>query len=117
LGVSPAFVFKRRSGQETEVTAVSAQVAGKRVVIYDDIIRSGGSLLAAARAYRDAGALSIAAVATHGVLPGDAAARLRTSGLLDKLVVTDSHPRAGALHDGFVEVVSVAGVLADALNA
>ncbi|HZX93921.1 MAG TPA: ribose-phosphate diphosphokinase, partial [Myxococcales bacterium] len=46
LGVSAAFVFKRRSGQETEVTAVSAQVSGKRVVIYDDIIRSGGSLLA-----------------------------------------------------------------------
>jgi ribose-phosphate pyrophosphokinase len=117
LGVSAAFVFKRRSGQETEVTAVSAQVSGKRVVIYDDIIRSGGSLLAAARAYRDAGAASIAAVATHGVLPGDAAARLRSSGLLDKLVVTDSHPRAGSLRDGFVEVVSVAGVLADALNA
>jgi hypothetical protein len=31
--------------------------------------------------------------------------------------VTDSHPRAGSLRDGFVEVVSVAGVLADALNA
>jgi ribose-phosphate pyrophosphokinase len=117
LGVVPAFVFKRRHEQGTEVTAVSAQVAGKRVVIYDDLIRSGGSLIAAGRAYRDAGAVSIAAVATHGVLPGDAADRVRKSGLFDRLVVTDSHPRAAALKSDFIEVVSVAQVLADALSA
>jgi ribose-phosphate pyrophosphokinase len=117
LGVGPAFVFKRRLEQGVEVTAVSAQVAGKRVVIYDDLIRSGGSLLAAARAYRDAGAASMAAVATHGVLPGDALQRLRSSGLIDKLVLTDSHPRAVALRSDFVEVVSVAPLLANALTA
>src|SRR5690242_12474237 len=43
LGVDAAFVFKRRiSGEETEVTGVSAHVTGKRVVIYDDMIRTGG---------------------------------------------------------------------------
>ena len=117
LGIAPAFVFKRRHQQGIEVTAVAAQVTGKRVVIYDDLIRSGGSLLAAARAYRDAGAASTAAVATHGVLPGDAVDRLRDSGLLDKLVVTDSHPRAAALRSDFLEVVSIAPVLAGALSA
>jgi ribose-phosphate pyrophosphokinase len=117
LGIGPAFVFKRRHQHGIEVTAVSAQVAGKRVVIYDDLIRSGASLLAAARAYRDAGASSMAAVATHGVLPGDAVDRLRGSGLLDKLVITDSHPRAAALRSDFVEVVSVAAVLAGPLSA
>jgi ribose-phosphate pyrophosphokinase len=117
LGVGPAFVFKRRLEQGIEVTAVSAQVAGKRVVIYDDLVRSGGSLLAAARAFRNAGAASMAAVATHGVLPGDALERLRSSGLIDKLVLTDSHPRAVALRSEFVEVVSVAPLLADALSA
>ena len=116
LGIGAAFVFKRRLEQGIEVTAVSAQVAGKRVVIYDDLIRSGGSLLAAARAYGDAGAASMAAVATHGVLPGDALQRLRGSGLIDKLVLTDSHPRAAALRSDFVEVVSVAPVLANALS-
>ncbi|MGZ6126073.1 MAG: ribose-phosphate diphosphokinase, partial [Myxococcales bacterium] len=118
LAIPAAFVFKRRREQGTEVTAVSAQVARKRVVIYDDLVRSGGSLIAAARAYRDAGAASIAAVVTHGVLPGDALDRLRDSGLLEKLVITDSHPRAAALGGGdFVEVVSVAPVLAAALSA
>ena len=81
------------------------------------MIRSGGSLINAARAYRDAGATSIAAVATHGVLPGDALQRLRESGLLEKLVLTDSHPRAAALRSEFVEVVSIAPILAEALRA
>ncbi|MCA1828359.1 MAG: ribose-phosphate diphosphokinase, partial [Myxococcales bacterium] len=111
LGLPAAFVFKRRHEQGTEVTAVSAQVQGRRVVVYDDIIRTGGSLIAAGRAYRDAGAASLAAVATHGVLPGDAAERIRASGLFDKLVVTDSHPRTAALRSDFVEVVSIAPVL------
>jgi ribose-phosphate pyrophosphokinase len=117
LGIPAAFVFKRRLEQGTEVTAVSAQVADKRVVIYDDMVRSGGSLIAAARAYRNAGATGIAAVATHGVLPGDSLERLRGSGVLEKLVLTDSHPRAAALAGDFVEVVSVAPVLAEALSA
>ncbi|MBI3271750.1 MAG: ribose-phosphate pyrophosphokinase, partial [Planctomycetes bacterium] len=70
LGVPAAFVFKRRRDAEsTEVTAVSAQVAGKPVVVYDDMIRTGGSLLSAARAYLDAGAREISAVATHGLFP------------------------------------------------
>ena len=116
LGVPAAFVFKRRHEKGTEVTAVSAQVEGRRVVIYDDIIRSGGSLIAAGRAYKDAGAASLAAVATHGVLPGDAADRIRDSGLFDKLVVTDSHPRAVQLQSDFVEVISIAPVLSAALQ-
>ncbi|MCU1228088.1 MAG: ribose-phosphate pyrophosphokinae [Acidobacteria bacterium] len=98
LGVPAAFVYKRRTGpSSTEVTAVSTQLAGETVVIYDDMIRTGGSLMGAARAYRDAGAGRIAAIATHGVFPGDALARIRASGLFSAIACTDSHPRAEAL--------------------
>ncbi len=116
-GVRASFVFKRRlDGATTEVSAVSAQVEGARVVIYDDMIRSGSSLLNAAAAYRDAGATSIVAIATHGVFPGDAVGRLRASGLLERVVVTDSHPRVGEVAgtppaDGFLEVVSIGPLL------
>src|SRR4029077_9128284 len=103
-------VFKRRlDGSRTEVTAVSAQVEGRDVVIYDDMVRTGGSLLGAARAYRDAGATAVSAVVTHAVLPDGALDALRRSGLVDRLVCTDSHPRARACAgDPFVRVVSVA---------
>jgi ribose-phosphate pyrophosphokinase len=117
LGVAAAFVYKRRTdGESTEITGVSAQVAGKRVVIYDDMIRTGGSLINAAIAYRDAGAASIDAIATHGVLPGDSAQKIRATGLFGQIVVTNSHPRAVALADDFVKVESVAPLLVSHLQ-
>jgi ribose-phosphate pyrophosphokinase len=116
LGVPAAFVFKRRQGNAVEVTAVSAQVKDRRVVIYDDLIRSGSSLINAARAYRDAGARSVAAVATHGVFPGDALQRIEQSGLVEKLIVTDSHPRAAALAGPYLQVLTIAPILAGYLK-
>jgi len=115
MNVAAAFVYKRRHDDATSVTGVSAQVAGKRVVIYDDMIRTGGSLVSAARAYRDAGAVAIDAIATHGVFPADSLARIADSGLLGRIVVTDSHPRAVALQNGFLEVDSTATLLVEHL--
>ncbi len=113
LGVSASFVFKKRtSGSTTEITAVSAHVEHKHVIIYDDMIRTGGSLLQAARAYRDAGAREVSAVATHGLFPGDALERLESAGLFRALVVTDTHPRARELTGRFLEVASVAHLVA-----
>lgn len=120
LGVTAAFVYKRRlAGDLTEVTGVSAHVRDQRVIIYDDMIRTGTSLIGAARAYLDAGASSIAALATHGVLPGDAVARLEGCGLFDRLVCTDTHPRARALadaHPAFMEVETVVPLLCEQLE-
>ena len=59
----------------------------------------------------------ITALATHGVLPGDALARLQRTGLFDGLVVTDTHPRARELAGGFLEVCSVVPLLAEALRS
>ncbi len=113
LGVTASFVFKRRlSGERTEVLAVSAQVQGKQVIIYDDMIRTGGSLMGAARAYLEAGATSIAAIATHGLFPRDALDKLTASGLFTHIVCTDSHPRARALAGGLLSVRPVGGLLA-----
>jgi len=116
LRVDASFVFKRRESGGTRVLAVSARVAGQHVMLYDDMVRTGGSLIAAAEAYREAGASKITALATHGVLPGDAVTRLERSGLFTGLVVTDTHPRARALAGGFLEVRSVVPLLASALR-
>lgn len=111
LGMDAAFVFKRRiDGSTTELTAMNARVEGRRVIIYDDMIRTGGSLISAARAYRDAGASSIAAIATHGVLPGDALERIASTGLFEEIVVTDTHPRTEALQHPILKVESTAGI-------
>jgi ribose-phosphate pyrophosphokinase len=115
LGVSPAYVYKRRDGDRTEVTGVSAHVADKPVVIYDDMIRTGGSLLGAAQAYHNAGATAVHAVCTHGLFPGDAVERIRSSGLITTMVCTDTHPRARSFAGAFLEVVAIAPLVAAAL--
>jgi ribose-phosphate pyrophosphokinase len=114
LGVEGAFVFKRRiDGRTTELTAMSARVQGTQVIIYDDMIRTGGSLINAAKAYLDAGATSISAIATHGILPDNSLQRIQDSGIFQKVIVTDTHPNAKNLENGFLEVRSISGVLSD----
>ena len=118
LGVEAAFILKRRLGDgTTQVTALAADVRGRKVIIYDDLIRTGGSLIGAARAYVEEGATSVAAVASHGVLPGDSLQRIMKSGLFSEIVCTDSHPRAVELaNEPRFRVVSIAGLLADFLE-
>jgi ribose-phosphate pyrophosphokinase len=117
MGVPASFVFKRRvDARRTEVTAMSAAVAGKCVVIYDDMIRTGGSLLEAAQAYRQAGAGRLVAIATHGVFPEGALERLHASGLFAAIACTDTHPQARALAGPFLHVAPVAPLLARALE-
>ena len=114
LGVLPAFAYKHRDGDKTESLGISGPVAGKFVVIYDDMIRTGGSLINAALAYKAAGARHIAVISTHGILPGEALDKLRKSGLFTKIVVTDSLPRPEALlaeFAGFLQVETVAPLL------
>lgn len=114
LGMHASFVFKRRDDDgSTHVTAMSAHVQDRHVVLYDDMIRTGGSLVGAAEAYRSAGAASLSAVATHGLLPEGALERLQKTGLFDAIVVTDSHPRALELVDRGLQVVSIASLLVE----
>ncbi len=121
LGVDAAFVYKRRlSGKETQIRGINADVRGRHVVVYDDMIRTGGSLIKAGQAYRDAGAAKLTAVATHGVLPGDSLERIRQAALFDRVVTTDTHPRAKSLFQedehGFFYVYSIIPDVADFLE-
>jgi ribose-phosphate pyrophosphokinase len=81
------------------------------------MIRTGGSLLDAARVYKDAGAVAIDAIATHGLFPGNSIQKLRSSGLFGSIVTTDSHPRAVALQDDFLQVASTAKLLIEHLKS
>lgn len=117
LGVKAAFVFKKRiSGEHTEVTAVSADVEGKDVIIYDDMIRTGGSLINAAASYKEAGAGKIFAVTTHGIFSKNGLEKIKESNLFEQVICTDTHPITTKLENHFLKVVSISGLLADKLN-
>src|SRR5205085_11639074 len=89
-------------------TGISTALNGETVIIYDDMIRTGTSLMNAARAYRAAGAGRMAAIATHGVFPGDALDRIAGAGLFERIVVTDSHARTALLRSDLLTVRSAA---------
>lgn len=117
LHVEPAFVYKSRdSGSgELTVTGVNADVRGKDVVVYDDMIRTGSSLIQAGKAYLQAGASKVHAIASHLVLPGDALLKLRNSGVFASIMGTDSHP--GCQQLASEDVVSIAPRLVECLEA
>ena len=115
LGFEAAFVYKRRVQDALAVTGVNADVSGRPVVIYDDMVRTGGSLVQAAEAYLAQGAAEVHAVTTHLVLARDAASTLVDSGPLASLSGTNTHPRSQLLSDAGGRVATVAPVLADAL--
>mgnify|MGYP001196743576 CR=1 FL=1 len=94
LHVEPAFVYKRRDSTSgaTAVTGVNADVKGREVMVYDDMIRTGSSLVQAGRAYLAAGASKVHAIASHIVLPGDSYEKIQASGVFATILGTSSHP-------------------------
>jgi len=117
LGVNAAFILKRRlKGDHTEVSAINADVAGKTVVIYDDMIRSGGSIINAAQTYKNEGAGDIYVITTHGLFIDNGIQKLKNSGLIKKIICTDSHVNTHGIDDDFVEVKSIAGLICDVLG-
>ena len=112
MGVNAAFVLKRRvKGDETTVTAINADVDRKDVIIYDDMIRSGGSIIHAAKAYKEAGANNIYVITTHGLFIQGCIEKMKESGLIKKVICMDTHPNAHSVADDFVEVRSIARLI------
>jgi ribose-phosphate pyrophosphokinase len=117
MGVNGAFVFKRRiSGETTEITSINADVKGQTVIIYDDMIRTGGSLINAAQSYKEAGAEKIYVITTHGLFNNNALERIKNSQIIEKVVCTDTHTNAVSIDDNFLIIKSIAPLLAQKLN-
>jgi ribose-phosphate pyrophosphokinase len=116
LSASLAIVDKRRPRPDAvEMMNVIGEVDGKNVVIFDDIVSTGSTLVEAAKALKEAGARDIYAAATHGVLCGGAADRISES-VVKELVVTDSIPHDPASLPPRIRVLSVAPLLAEAIR-
>jgi len=94
LDAGVAFIHKRRLAEvhnEAAALQVVGDVAGLHAVVIDDMIDTGGTVVAAADMLSRAGALSVRALATHGVLSPPAAERFRTSAL-QEVVITNTLP-------------------------
>jgi ribose-phosphate pyrophosphokinase len=98
----------RYTGQTTQ-SAKHLNVKDKTVIIFDDIISTGGTIVGAARILKEQGAEKVFAACAHGLLIGDAAKRILDAGV-EEIISTDSVP-------GKTSKVSLAPLLSEAIKA
>jgi ribose-phosphate pyrophosphokinase len=116
IDVPIAICDKRRERPgESEVLNVIGDVDGKRCVLIDDIVDSGGTIVNAAEALLDKGATEVIAYITHGVLSGGAVSRIQNS-RLKALVITDSILPSEAIRAAKnIRVLSIAPLMGEAI--
>lgn len=112
-----AIIDKRREkAGVSEVMNIIGDVRGRRCIMVDDIVDSAGTLCNAAEALMKAGAVSVAAFVTHGVLSGGAVARV-TASPLEELVITDSIPATEAVKMARnIRQVTIAPLMAESIS-
>ena len=117
LGGELAIIDKRRdSGSSATAMRIIGEVEGKDVLMVDDMITTAGTICSAATLAKKCGARTVHVGATHGVFAGPAIDRLREAPI-DGVVVTDTIPLPErALELGNVTVLSVAGLLGEAIH-
>jgi ribose-phosphate pyrophosphokinase len=116
LGTPLAIVDKRRFADDESPRAVHlvGEVRGRRAIIVDDEIATGGTVLESTEFVLREGARDVSLAATHAVLSGRAAERLRGSPVVE-VVVTDTLPLPPEKQDPKITVLSVSGLLAEAI--
>jgi ribose-phosphate pyrophosphokinase len=117
LDAGLAIIDKRREqAGVSEVMHIIGDVAGSRCILVDDIVDSAGTLCNAASALMEAGAESVSAYVTHGVLSGGAVARVSASPL-EELVMTDSIQATEAVRVAQnIRQISIAPLLGEAMR-
>lgn len=119
LGADIAFVNKLRpKGVANTVVAanVIGNVAGKRCILFDDMIDTASTIVAAADLLKAEGATEVWAMATHGILSDPAIERLKNSSL-ERVVLTNTLPLPPEKQIDKIEVLSIAPLVSDAISA
>ncbi len=118
IGSELAVIHKRRlTGDETVAVSIVGNVEGKKVMMFDDMITTAGTVCEAAKLVRQHGATGIYVAATHGIFAGRAVERLAAA-KLDEIVVTDTIPIRQEVRDRLTNltVLSVADLIGEAIR-
>lgn len=117
LSAGLAIIDKRRvSPDKAEAMHILGEVENKDVLIVDDLIATGSSLIEAVEALKKAKANCVQAAVSHGVLSGPALERIDKCSGLERLLISDSIPLDDSKKHPKIKVLSVAGLLAEAIK-
>ena len=117
LKLDIAIIDKRRYAHDDSAVAANliGDVRGKRAILIDDEIASGGTMLQAAEFLRREGAVEVVACATHGVFTGNATQKIAGSAIA-RMAVTDTIPVSSDKRWDGLSVLSVAPLFANAIR-
>ncbi len=117
LNAGLAIVDKRRiSPEATEAVHILGDIEDKNIVIVDDLISTGSSLVEAVEALSAQGAKQIRAAISHGVLCGAAIERISKCKSLKELMITDSIPLSEDRKHPKIKVLSISELLGEAIK-
>lgn len=117
LGAGLAIVDKRRDSPEsTAVIHILGNVKDKNALLVDDIAATAGSIVEAVLALKKMGVKDVYAAVSHGILSGNAVSRVMNCEALKEMVITDSIPLSEEKNLPGIKVVSVAPLLAEAIQ-
>ncbi|MCL1845509.1 MAG: ribose-phosphate pyrophosphokinase [Defluviitaleaceae bacterium] len=116
LNVPLAIVDKRRlDDKKSEIDHFIGDVSGKRAILLDDVLATGGSLCNAAKVVMDHGAKEVYACVTHAILCGNAVENIKNSPIKE-LVLLDTIELDPAKKLDKIKVLSVADYIGNAIN-
>ncbi|MDD5513107.1 MAG: ribose-phosphate pyrophosphokinase, partial [Candidatus Omnitrophica bacterium] len=117
LSAGLAIIDKRRISPEVaEAMHIMGEVEGKNVIIIDDLIATGSSMIEAVEALKKAKAKCIRAAVTHGILSGPAIERIDKCKDLKELIISDTIPMDDHKRHPRIKVLSVADLLGEAIK-
>jgi ribose-phosphate pyrophosphokinase len=108
---------EREKGTTRPLDVIGEPVKGRRVIMFDDIIDTGGSIIGAAQRLQDDGALDVELRCTHGLFNGDAIERFRSAGLRVVMLETVSRPRSFQESErSWLTILPIDEMLSDAMH-
>ena len=117
MGLGLAIIDKRREkANQSEVVNIIGSVERKRIILFDDMVDTAGSLCGAARALVElGGAKEVYACASHGVLSGNSLDLIEAS-TIEELVFTDTIPYRGSKPCERIKYLTAAPLFAEGIN-
>ncbi len=114
---TPVIICHKKRERANVVGSITAigDVEGRNIIIVDDLIDTAGTLCKAAEVLMDMGALSVRACATHGLLSGNAVARIQES-KLSEVFITDTIPHPELVNDSKIKIISMTETFANIIQ-